>query len=86
MNELTEELFWELNDLIEKFMKKHPDLQKSEIAFNVVAMFSSTLINLITKGESLEKKFRLLDDLFEHEKKWIEFDYHMRKGESTNDK
>lgn len=82
MNELTEELFWEMNAMIEKVMKKYPQLHKTEISFNVVAIFSSTLINLMTKGEPLEKKFKLLDDLLEHEKKWIEYDHNLNEKET----
>ena len=75
MDKYTKELFELINEAIDKFKFKYPNLDKTQIAFNAVSMFSSTLVNLVTEGATLDQKFKLLDDLIQKEKEWIEHEY-----------
>ena len=79
MDKPTQDLFILITEAIHKFKAIYPEFNNSEIAFNSIAMFSSTLINIVAKGKTLKIKFKILEDLIRKEKEWIRYD-HERKN------
>jgi len=75
MDKYVNELFVLMNEAIEKFLKNNPECTYSSTSINAVIIFTSTLVNALTKGEPLKEKLRLLDELVEREKKWIEYEH-----------
>ena len=75
MDKYVSELFVLMNEAIEKFLKNNPECTYGSTSINAVIIFTSTLVNALTKGEPLKEKLKLLDELVEREKKWIEYEH-----------